>query len=152
MSDSLKAILLLIETMIENCTIDYNALQNSTLDETFFDDYNNTRILNSFLFNFSKLQDKIGAKLFKKVLYELKEIDTFSLTMIDVLNRLEKLNILDTAEQWERLREIRNILAHEYPFDTEERIENITLAMEGFIELKSIYTSLKKPLENNRIS
>ena len=72
--------------------------------------------------------------------------------MIDVLNRLEKLNILDATEQWERLREIRNILAHEYPFDTEERIENITLAMEGFIELKTIYSSLKKLLENNRIS
>ncbi|MCK5538310.1 MAG: toxin-antitoxin system antitoxin subunit [Bacteroidales bacterium] len=147
MSDALESTLLLIETMLKNCTIDYNALQNASLDETFFDDYNNTRIVNSFLFNFSKLQDKIGAKLFKQVLYELKEIDTFSLTMIDVLNRLEKLNILDTTEQWERLREIRNILAHEYPFDTEERIENITLAMEGFIELKSIYTSLKKALQ-----
>ncbi len=152
MSNSLEAIFTLIETMMENCTIDYNALQNSSINESFFDDYNNTRIVNSFLFNFSKLQDKIGAKLFKQVLYELKEIDTFSLTMIDVLNRLEKLNILDSAEQWERLREIRNILAHEYPFDTEERIENITLAMEGFKELKSIYTSLKKPFENNKIS
>ena len=138
MSDTLEAMFLLIDTMIENCTIDYDALQSSSIDQTFFDDYNNTRIVNSFLFNFSKLQDKIGAKLFKQVLYELKEIDTFSLTMIDVLNRLEKLNILDTPEQWERLREIRNILAHEYPFDTEERIENIELAMEGFMELKSI--------------
>jgi len=146
MSDTLKAMFLLIDTMIQNASIDYKALQNATIDETFFDDYNNTRIVNSFLFNFSKLQDKIGAKLFKQVLYELKEIDTFSLTMIDVLYKLEKLNILDTSEQWDKLRETRNILAHEYPFDTEERLENITLAMEGFIELKKIYTTLKKAI------
>ena len=146
MSDTLEAMFLVIDTMLENCTIDYNALQSSSIDKAFFDDYNNTRIVNSFLFNFSKLQDKIGAKLFKQVLYELKEIDTFSLTMIDVLNRLEKLNILDTSGQWERLRETRNILAHEYPFDIEERIENIDLAMEGFMELENIYRSLKKAI------
>lgn len=146
MSDTLKAMFLLIDTMIQNASIDYKALQNATIDETFFDDYNNTRIVNSFLFNFSKLQDKIGAKLFKQVLYELKEIDTFSLTMIDVLHKLEKLNILDTSEQWDKLRETRNILAHEYPFDTEERLENIALAMEGFMELKKIYTTLKKAI------
>lgn len=137
---------LLIDTMIKNASIDYQALQDASIDETFFDDYNNTRIVNSFLFNFSKLQDKIGAKLFKQVLYELKEIDTFSLTMIDVLHKLEKLNILDASEQWEKLRETRNILAHEYPFDTQERIENIALAMEGFIELQNIYNTLKKAI------
>lgn len=146
MSDTLKAMFLLIDMMVKNASIDYKALQESSIDETFFDDYDNTRIVNSFLFNFSKLQDKIGAELFKQVLYELKEIDTFSLTMIDVLNRLEKLNILDASEQWERLREIRNILAHEYPFDTEERIENIALAMEGFVELENIYATLKKAI------
>ena len=58
--------------------------------------------------------------------------------------RLEKLNILDASGQWERLRETRNNLAHEYPFDIEEHIENIALAMEGFTELKDIYHSLKE--------
>jgi hypothetical protein len=136
----------MIDSMMGNCTIDYDALQKSTIDKSFFDDYNNTRIVNSFLFNFSKLQDKIGAKLFKTVLYELKEIDTYSLTMIDVLHKLETLNILENAEQWERLREIRNILAHEYPFDVKERIENIGLAMEGFEELVKIYSRLKESM------
>ena len=144
MSDTLKAMFLLIDTMLKNANIDYTALQDASIDETFFEDYNNTRIVNSFLFNFSKLQDKIGAKLFKQVLYELKEIDTFSLTMIDVLHKLEKLNILDASEQWEKLRETRNILAHEYPFDTQERIENIALAMEGFMELQGIVAALRK--------
>ncbi|RUM69165.1 MAG: hypothetical protein DSZ08_06925 [Sulfurovum sp.] len=143
MSETIASIFEMIDMMIENATIDYDALQEKVIDASFFADYNNTRIVNSFLFNFSKLQDKIGAKLFKTVLYELKEIDSYSLTMIDVLHKLEALEILDTTESWDRLREVRNILAHEYPFDVEERIENIDLAMEGFVILQKIYARLK---------
>ena len=143
MSETIASIFEMIDMMIENATIDYDALQEKVIDASFFADYNNIRIVNSFLFNFSKLQDKIGAKLFKTVLYELKEIDSYSLTMIDVLHKLEALEILDTTESWDRLREVRNILAHEYPFDVEERIENIDLAMEGFVILQKIYARLK---------
>ncbi len=143
MSDTLQTMFHNIDTMLESCTIDYEVLKRSKLDKTFFDDYNQTRIVNSFLFNFGKLQDKIGAKLFKQVLYEIKEIDTFSHTMIDVLNMLERLNILENISEWEKLRELRNILAHEYPFEIEERVENIALALEGFEELRSIYGKLK---------
>jgi len=147
MSETIASVFEMMDMMMENCTIDYDALHKAKIDASFFDDYNNTRIVNSFLFNFSKLQDKIGAKLFKTVLYELKEIDSYSLTMIDVLHKLEVLEILDTTESWERLREIRNILAHEYPFDIEERVENIDLAMEGFVMLQEIYDKLKKQVQ-----
>ncbi len=132
-----------IDMMLENAQIDYDVLQSSHIDRSFFDDYNQTRIVNSFLFNFGKLQDRIGAKLFKQVLYDMKEIDRFSLSMLDVLHLLEKHEIIVDGMQWERLREIRNILAHEYPFDIDERIENITLALEGFAELARIYVNLK---------
>ncbi len=143
-SYTLRGIFDVVDTMIESAQIDYEALQKSSLNEHFFDDYNNTRIVNSFLFNFSKLQDKIGAKLFKQVLYETKEIDTTNQTMIDILHLLEQKNILSDIDEWERLREIRNILAHEYPFDIQERLENISIAMEGFISLKLIYHKLKQ--------
>jgi len=144
MSEILEAMFLNIDTMIKSCIIDFNELQKSEINEHFFEDYAHTRIVNSFLFNFGKLQDKIGAKLFKQVLYELREIDEFSLSMIDVLHKLERLSVIENIEQWDKLREIRNILAHEYPFDIEERVENIALAMDGFIELKKIYASLKE--------
>jgi len=144
MNETLEAMFLNIDTMMKNCFIDFNELEKSDINEHFFKVYNNTRIVNSFLFNFGKLQDKIGAKLFKQVLYELREIDEFSLSMIDVLHKLETLNIIENIEQWDKLREIRNILAHEYPFDIEERVENIALAMDGFIILEKIYMSLKE--------
>ena len=143
MSETLVTMFLAIDTMFKNAQIDYALLKEQKIDNHFFDDYNHTRIVNSFLFNFGKLQDKIGAKLFKQVFYDMKEIDSFSLSMLDVLNLLEKYEILQDIEQWERLREIRNILAHEYPFDINERIENIDLALEGFDVLQRIYRNLK---------
>jgi hypothetical protein len=144
MNEELKEIFNLCDTMFANADIDFNELMNAKIDETFFSDYANTRIVNSFLFNFSKLQDKIGAKLFKKVLYELKEIDTFSVPMIDVLNQLEKLEIIKETREWDELREIRNILSHEYPLDIEERVENIYLVLKNYEVLKSIYGNLKR--------
>ena len=131
------------DEMIKSCDIDYNELKNKHIQNNFFDDYNNTRLVNSFLFNFSKLQDKIGAKLFREVLYQLKEIDKQNLPMIDILNLLEKLEIIDNTKEWDLLREIRNSLAHEYPFDIHERIENIKIAINRYEILKKIYMNLK---------
>ncbi len=146
MNEELMETLKICDSMFENSLVDYDELKSKEIDINFFEDYQNTRIVNSFLFNFSKLQDKIGAKLFRKTLYELKEIDSIDMPMIDILNLLEKLNILDDKTKWDELREIRNSIAHEYPFDIQERVENIQLALYGYEELKQIYLKLKASL------
>ena len=145
----MKEIFKIIDTMIKNCQIDYDELKSQKIGNDFFEEYQNTRVVNSFLFSYSKIQDKIGAKLFRKALYEIKEIDSEDILMRDALNLLEKLSVLDTVSDWDRLREIRNNLAHEYPFDTQERVENIYLALEGFELLKKIYENLKKLCKND---
>jgi len=146
MNEELKSVFNICDTMIKNCDIDYNLLRKMSIDENFFKEYDNTRIVNSFLFTFSRLQDKIGAKLFKKMLYELKEIDDIATPMIDVLNLLEKLQIIKSKSDWDELRELRNTLAHEYPFALQERVENIALALDGYKLLKEIYNNLKASL------
>jgi len=144
MSKELEAIFDICDSMFQNAQIDFECLIKSEMNEKFFEDYNNVRIVNSFLFNFSKLQDKIGAKLFKKFLYELKEIDKENMPMLDILNLLEKLQIIDDSKKWDELREIRNSLSHDYPNNIAERIENIELALKGYTILKEIYDNLKK--------
>lgn len=144
MNQEIEEIFRVCDILIENAKIDYKDWIEQKIDETFFKDYANTRIVNSFLFNFSKLQDKIGAKLFRKVLYEAKEIDSLALSMIDILNILEKLEIIENKALWDELREIRNSLAHEYPYSLDERVENILLALDSFKELESIYKKLKE--------
>ncbi len=139
----LKETLKICDSMFESCDIDFYELSLKPIENSFFDDYQNIRLVNSFLFNFSKLQDKIGAKLFKKILYDLKEIDDFSVPMIDILHLLEKLEVIKNQDVWDELREIRNSLSHEYPFSIGERIENIQLAMRGYKKLKEIYANVK---------
>ena len=74
--------------------------------------------IDQFLFRFSKLQDAIGQKLFK-VLLLLSEEDIDALTFIDILNKLEKIGILN-ANEWRELRRDRNDLAHNYDDEPEE--------------------------------
>ena len=143
MSEELIEIFKLCDSMFLNADIDHNELKRSEIDLNFFNDYQNVRIVNSFLFNFSKLQDKIGAKLFRKVLYEIKEIDSLNIPMIDILNLLERLEIIENQMEWDELREIRNSIAHEYPFDIQERVDNIKLALIGYERLQKIYVNLK---------
>lgn len=132
-----------IDALMKSCDIDYEALSKMNHDETLFSDYEKQRIVNSFLFNYMKIQDKIGAKLFRGVLFELKEIDDESVPMKDLLNRLEKLRLIESVSQWDTLREIRNAIAHEYPLDTQERLENIIMALDGYALMKQMYARLK---------
>jgi hypothetical protein len=103
------------------------------------------------LFTFSKLQDLIGAKLFKDVLYELKEIETKHIPMLDVLHKLEQLNMIENASHWDILREIRNELTHEYELSYENRIENIKKAIWGYEELLKTYNNIKNYLIEKKL-
>jgi superfamily I DNA/RNA helicase len=77
------------------------------------------RVIDQFLFSFEKLQDAIGKKLFKSILLVLGE-EIEDVPFIDMLNRLEKVNLFDDAEGWFELRQIRNELSHEYEDDINE--------------------------------
>ena len=63
---------------------------------------------------FSKLQDFMGSNLFTALLENAGE-QTETLTFIDKLNKLEKLQVIQSADVWKKMRNIRNILSHEYP-------------------------------------
>ena len=145
MKEELNELIVLLDKLFENCQIDYDELKQKDIDEEFLSEYGSVRIVNSFLFNYSKIQDKIGAKLFRKFLYVINEIDDLNIPMIDVLNFLEKFDILK-KDKWERLREIRNSIAHEYPYDVQERVENIYLALNGYEILRQIYKNIKARL------
>lgn len=69
------------------------------------------------IYRFSKAQDTIGAKLFKAfMLYQGENVDK---PFRDILNNLEKLNIVD-VEQWFVLREIRNEISRDYENNQEQ--------------------------------
>lgn len=82
--------------------------------------------IDQFIFRFSKLQDAIGQKLFKAVLIELGE-EASNKSVIDMFNRLEQLEIINDYESWKELRDLRNIVAHEYEEDEDEAAEKLNL-------------------------
>jgi hypothetical protein len=71
-------------------------------------------LTDQLVYRFSQLQDTIGNKLFPLINEGIGE-DIRSKPFIDILNRLEKLSIIDSAEKWLSLREIRNIVTNESP-------------------------------------
>lgn len=63
---------------------------------------------------FAKLQDYIGRIMIDELLKLTKDYED-TLTMIDKLNKLERLGVIESVEIWEAMRSARNHIAHEYP-------------------------------------
>ena len=93
------------------------------------------RCIDQFIFRFSKLQNAMGAKIFRYILEYLDE-DVTSLPMRDILNRLEKYKFLPDANEWIYIRELRNEIAHDYPL-----MENdvVTILNELFSKVNTMY-------------
>lgn len=109
--------------------------------------------IDAFRVRFADLQDCIGHKLFRNL---LKLEDESPISMLDVLNMMEKRQILESSQQWKLLREVRNAFSHDYPEAENERAEALNLAWENAEQLIVILANLKRylstigiPLEGN---
>lgn len=99
-------------------------------------------LFDQLIYRFSKLQDSMGGRLFKQILEALQE-ETDGLPFIDILSKLEKLNLLDDAKSWIALRQIRNSISHEYPFFKEIQIQKLNLLPIAVQRLSNIWQNLK---------
>ena len=106
------------------------------------------QIIDQFLFRFAKLQDSIGEKLFKAILIYLDE-DVGNKPFIDILNRLEKLEILGNVEEWRELRELRNELSHTYDDEPEEMALAINKVFSKKNKIIMIYKNIKDYYESH---
>lgn len=90
---------------------------------------------------FSKLQDTIGAKLFPLILQFVQQNEK-SDSFLDMLHRLEKLEILHSATWWLKIRELRNHLVHDYPENPQLMIDNFNQAVISAHELLDYWIKL----------
>jgi hypothetical protein len=97
--------------------------------------------IDQLVFRFTKLQDEIGNNTFKFLLEYLQE-DITGKPFRDILNILERLQIIDSADTWLLLRELRNDLAHEYPMMVEETIEKLNYLFLQLPKLESIFLTI----------
>lgn len=98
--------------------------------------------LDQYLYRFSKLQDAMGRRLFRNLLTFLGE-DIETLPFIDILNLMEKLQLLQNKEQWLYLRELRNEIAHEYGEDQKSLVSVLNELFNNKQTLITIYSTLK---------
>ena len=116
------------------CEDDFAEMLNDSASLAFAD---------QIIYRFSKAQDSMGAKLFKAfMLYHGENVDR---PFLDILNSLEKINILN-VDEWFELREIRNEIAHNY-----ENNENLSRNIINSIykhkgELKQILESVNRKI------
>ncbi len=68
----------------------------------------------AFVGRFGRLQDTVGDKLLPMLLVALGETPA---TAIDNLDRAERMGLLDSADEWMAMRQLRNQMVHEYVED-----------------------------------
>lgn len=103
---------------------------------------NEIKNIDQYLFRFSKMQDTVGDKLFRLIVEDFVEnIDT--MTFIDILNRLEKVGIIQSSTEWITLRKARNNIAHQYDDDEDEMAEAINNIFAQRDVLLSIFDNIE---------
>jgi hypothetical protein len=97
---------------------------------------------------FGKLQDLIGAKLIN-IFLEAQIEDINGLTMLDKVNKLERLNIIENTQLWKNMREVRNHIAHEYPDHPEIMVRYINQIFELTPKLLEILHNIAAKMKTN---
>jgi hypothetical protein len=67
--------------------------------------------------------------------------------MLDKLNRLEQLGYLERAEDWPRLRALRNQFAHEYPDEPERNASVLNMAIDAADTLQAMLGRIEQRLK-----
>jgi len=99
------------------------------------------RILDQIAYRFSKLQDSTG-KLLRAYL-ALKGENVENLPIIDVINLAEKFNLPIDKKFWFEMREIRNLITHEYEEDYKKIINTLELIKNSLQRFKELIEALR---------
>lgn len=137
-SERLKSSLKNLEKIIPLSVAQYKLLNEQELS-----------FVDQMSYRFGKLQDAMG-RLLRILLLTIGE-DVSQLPFIDVLNRAEKLGIIDSAHEWITLRELRNLLTHEYSEKLEDIVEGINKLYQISNRLLEIYDRIEKYINKRNL-
>jgi hypothetical protein len=113
------------------------------LDCEIFENFEKIKTVDTFIYRFIKLQDLMGEKLFKVFLDNIGEYKD-SMSLLDILDKLEKFKIIKQSSDWMLYRKLRNQLTHEYPNNEQEVLDGIKIAIEVYGEIELILENIKK--------
>jgi hypothetical protein len=126
----------------------FHILQNNMLEK--LEDFETIKTIDAFVYRFLKLQDYMGQKLFKNFLTSLGE-DCDNLSFLDILDKLEKLNIIPSTDEWIQIRKLRNKLTHEYPDNISLVKDEIILAIEKIRNFEEVLRSISSYVKDRKL-
>ena len=103
--------------------------------------------MEAFISRFGRMQDTIAGKLLPRWLAAIEESTG---SQIEILNKAEKLGVMDNVEHWLEARYLRNRLIHEYMEDAGQFAEDLVLAKEYTGMLMETYNKMLA-FANNRM-
>ena len=120
-------------------------LSTESIDEQWVADLENqpdlAERIDAFVARFGRLQDHLGDKLTPELLRQMLETPK---TVLDNLNKMEKLGLLSSMMDWAEARNLRNRLVHEYVDSSKEFAEAINRALELVPLLVQTYQQYSK--------
>ena len=112
-----------------------------SINNEIFENFEKIKTIDTFIYRFIKLQDIMGEKLFKIFLDDIGEYKS-NMSLLDILDKLEKFEIIEDSYNWMEYRKLRNTLTHEYPNNEEDVIEGILLSIDVFEEIIKIIDNI----------
>ena len=97
--------------------------------------------LDVLAFRFAKLQDLLGEKIFRNILnlmgYNIQK------PFFEILAELEREGLID-IKKWIALRNARNAISHEYPYQEEKIVEAVNFIIENSSYLINVTNKLQR--------
>ncbi len=107
------------------------------------------RFLDQMAYRFSKLQDSMGMKILPALTDLVDEPLNESATFAERLQRLERIGVVKSADEWRQLRALRNQISHEYQDAPELKAAALNRFLNGIGSLLSIWKSAERFAERN---
>ncbi len=118
------------------------------LQPSRFDDDAVLLAIDAFLQRFQQVVDLTLRKLFPKLLAAL-ELREERVALRPVLDRLEREGLIESADWWSELNELRNRLVHEYAMSPEQRAIELNTAWRYAPELVEQLAAIRQHLEQD---
>ncbi len=109
----------------------------------------NMAYCDQLIYRFSKIQDCMGSKLFKSIV--LYQGDSTNKSFLDMLNQLERMDIID-VNKWFELRDLRNDIAHNYDNDASAVINMLNTIVKAKYTLVDILNAIKKMADSHEVN
>ena len=104
-------------------------------------------LVDQFIYRFTKLQDAMGTRLFPPLVAMITGNDD-PRPFLDVLNQLEKNGVIGSVETWQKLRALRNNMAHEYPDSIEQCTATLNMLFVEWHQLETMFLAARTYYED----